>query len=51
MKLIYSADAIEDLVRLREFIEMYNPAAASRIANELIERIEQLRVFPEMGPH
>lgn len=49
MKLIYSSDAIEDLTRLREFIERVNPAAARRVAVELIERIDQLRQFPEMG--
>lgn len=49
MKLIYSADAIEDLTRLREFIEKFNPSAAGRIAAELIQRIDQLRSFPEMG--
>ncbi len=49
MKLIYSSDAIEDLTRLREFIEKFNPPAARRIAAELIQRIDQLRSFPEIG--
>lgn len=49
MKLIYSSDAIEDLTRLRDFIKRSNPPAAARIAAELIQRIDQLRQFPEMG--
>ena len=32
MKLIYSAEAVQDLVRLRQFIAEKNPAAATRIA-------------------
>ena len=49
MKLVYSAEAIQDLVRLREFIAEKNPAAAARVAAELVSRIENLCVFPEMG--
>lgn len=49
MKLVYSAKAIQDLVRLREFIAEKNPAAAARVAAELVSRIENLCVFPEMG--
>ena len=49
MKLIYSQDALEDLTRLRAFIAKKNPAAASRIASELLARITQLCDFPEIG--
>ncbi len=49
MRLIYSADAVEDLIRLREFIAVENPPAANRIARELKEKIEQLRQFPKLG--
>ena len=49
MKLIYSKDSIQDLIRLREFIAIKNPEAAKRIAAELIARIQQLCVFPTMG--
>ena len=49
MKLVYSAEAIQDLIRLREFISEKNPEAASRIATELVSRIENLCLFPEMG--
>ena len=49
MKLIYSPESVQDLVRIREFIAQNNPSAANRIAMELLARIEQLRSFPEIG--
>ncbi|MDP4537366.1 type II toxin-antitoxin system RelE/ParE family toxin [Alkalimonas collagenimarina] len=49
MKLVYTKDAIEDLKRLREFIAVNNPTAASRIAAELIAKMELLPEFPRMG--
>jgi len=49
MKLIYSAEALEDLVRLRDFIAVHNPQAAGRIAQQLLQRIEHLRNFPLIG--
>ncbi len=32
MKLLYSPESINDLIRLREFIEIKNPQTAKRIA-------------------
>lgn len=49
MRLIYSEDAVADLIRLREFIESKNPSAANRIGDELVKRIENLLLFPETG--
>ncbi|WP_417582779.1 type II toxin-antitoxin system RelE/ParE family toxin [Nitrincola sp.] len=49
MKLVYTDEAIEDLKRLREFIAIHNPAAASRVAAELVGKIELLPDFPKMG--
>jgi toxin ParE1/3/4 len=49
VKLSYSPESVQDLVRVREFIAQNNPAAAARIASELISRIEQLCAFPEIG--
>lgn len=49
MKLVYSGEAVHDLVRLRAFIAQENPIAASRIADELVSRIENLCLFPDMG--
>lgn len=49
MRLVYSQEAVADLVRLREFIATHDPSAAARIAADLIARIDGLRAFPEMG--
>lgn len=49
MRLTFSPEAVQDLVRIREFIAQNNPPAANRIAAELISRIEQLCSFPEIG--
>lgn len=49
MKLVYAAEAVGDLRRLREFIAAHDPAAATRTGEELIRRIEMLPDFPEMG--
>lgn len=49
MKLAYSAEAVADLVRLRAFIAQQDPSAAARVAQQLISRIENLRLFPAMG--
>ena len=49
MKIKYSPESINDLIRLREFIEVKNPAAAKRIANELLAGIGKLKIFPKMG--
>lgn len=49
MKLVYSQEAVADLIRLRAFIAEKNPSAAARVAEELIARIEGLGIFPRMG--
>lgn len=49
MRLSYSQEAVADLIRLREFIANHDPAAAARIATDLIARIDQLCAFPEIG--
>lgn len=49
MRLVYSENAVADLVRLRGFIAEKDPLAAARVATELISRIESLCLFPEMG--
>lgn len=49
MKLVYSREAIGDLIRLREFIAENDPDAAARVGSALVTRIEQLRRFPQMG--
>ena len=49
MKLAYSAEAVADLNRLRAFIAEKAPAAAQRVGQELVQRLEALRSFPTMG--
>ena len=49
MKIRYTPEAIHDLGRLREFIEIKNPVAAQRVAKELLLGIDKLKVFPKMG--
>ena len=49
MKVEFSQESIEDLTRLREFIQHKNPLAARRISAELLEGIERLKQFPQIG--
>ncbi|KPQ20225.1 type II toxin-antitoxin system RelE/ParE family toxin [Halomonas sp. HL-93] len=49
MKLVYTDEAIGDLIRLREFIAVHNPTAAARIASELVGKIELLPDSFNMG--
>ncbi|VAW62061.1 hypothetical protein MNBD_GAMMA09-2296 [hydrothermal vent metagenome] len=49
MKLSYSREAIDDLIRLREFIATKNPQAAQKIAKSIRRGISQLKTFPYLG--
>jgi len=49
VRLVYSQDAVADLVRLHTFIADNDPSAAGRIATDLVSRINSLCAFPEMG--
>lgn len=49
MKLHFTAEALNDLIRLREFIAMKDPAAARRTADALQAGILRLKQFPQMG--
>jgi plasmid stabilization system protein ParE len=49
VRLVYSQEAVADLVRLRAFIASNDPAAAARIAADLVTRMDSLCAFPEMG--
>lgn len=49
MNIRFTQDAVDDLIRLREFIAVKNPLAANRIANELKTGINKLVTFPELG--
>ena len=49
MRLVYSQEAVADLIRLRQFIADHDPTAAARIAADLLARIDNLCSFPEIG--
>jgi len=49
MNVQYSLEAVEDLRRLREFIEEKNPTAAQRAASTILKGINQLKEFPLLG--
>ena len=49
MKLIYSKQAVSELVRLREFIARHDPDSAARISASLLDAISTLEAFPKMG--
>ena len=49
MNIEFSASAVRDLKRLREFIAVHNPQAASRISLRIRTAVGKLALFPEMG--
>ena len=49
MRIRYTAEAIHDLERIRAFVESKNSHAARRIAAELLDGIENLSLFPDLG--
>ena len=49
MKLVYSQEAVSDLIRLRNFIAEHDPSAAERISLELVTRIDYICSFPSIG--
>ena len=49
MRLVYSQEAVADLIRLRQFIADHDPSAAARVAADLLARIDNLCSFPEIG--
>jgi len=49
MKISYTPESVNDLTRLREFIEVKNPLSAQRVANSILKGISQLNQFPYLG--
>ena len=49
MKLVFSARARDDLVRLREFVAEKNPQAAERVARVLLAALRRLVDHPHLG--
>jgi len=49
MRVRYTPEAISDLKKLKEFIEVKNPLAAQRAATAILKGISQLKTFPHIG--
>lgn len=49
MRLEFSASAVRDLIRLRDFIAVHNPQATERISLRLRQAIARLMIHPDMG--
>ena len=49
MKVIWSPEAIEDLISLRAYIGEHNPGAASKVVETLLDAVRNLEKFPGMG--
>ena len=47
--ILLSPDAVEDIERLRSFLDQNNPDAARRALASIWTAIERLQEFPEMG--
>jgi plasmid stabilization system protein ParE len=48
-QVIFSPEAIQDLVRLRRFLEPESPVAAEQAAKTIIESLQALRQNPHIG--
>ena len=48
-QVIFSAAALRDLKRLREFLQPKNPTAAKHAATAIIKTIQGLTAYPEIG--
>lgn len=49
MRISYTPESIDDLKRLREFIEAKNPLSAQRVAATILKGISQLKTLPYLG--
>jgi len=49
MKLTFTAQALKDLHRLKEFIAKKNPIAAAKYIDRLLQAIRQLLSQPKLG--
>ena len=45
----FAPAALDDLTRLREFLQSRNPAAARRAADAIIKAVELLGQYPQIG--
>ena len=50
MKLVWAKEASEDLGRLFDFLLAKSPTAAANAAQGILEKVDLLLEFPELGP-
>jgi len=48
-KIIWTLPAIEDFDEIADYISLINPAAAKQFVRKVLNRIEQLQTFPNLG--
>lgn len=49
MKIVWTDKALQDVVRLHEFLSPVNPAAAAKIVQNLVATAGRLVRFPRLG--
>jgi len=47
--ILLSADALSDIERVREFLDINNPEAAKRALRVIFAALDKLTVFPDLG--
>lgn len=48
-RIVWSEEAVENLVAIRLYIEMFNAPAAGRLATRIIELTDSLTTMPDRG--
>jgi plasmid stabilization system protein ParE len=49
MPVIFTGEAVNDLITIRSYIGQDNPAAASRVAIQIVAACDRLEYLPERG--
>lgn len=49
MKIVWSRRAIRHLAKLRDYIAQDNPTAAAEVASQILDAVERLATFPNLG--
>jgi len=49
MRVRWSLPAIHQLIAIRDYIVSDNPAAANRVATDIMNAVDRLATFPRMG--
>lgn len=47
--ILFSPDAVADLERVREFLDINNPEAAKRALRIIFAVLEKVEAFPDLG--